>query len=587
MRLLLALIAAILSLKDLQLAFSFPPRTFRFQMALVFGLLSVLVGLPTYWYISSQHRTQLIENKRKALEAVAHSVATVMTESLAERHREIELLAQIPLLRRTRLDDAEVQASLERVKQSYSHYSWIGVAEAQGRVQAATSGHLLGADVSRRPWFQGGLTRSFVGDVHEAVLLAKLLPKPSADQPIRFIDFSTPIRDDAGNVRGVLGAHAQWEWAGALIDTIMPHGEAGRPVDIFILNHRGEVIYPENPPAQMTVPALDALATGGSRHFLRWGDQGLFLTASAKVGSPVPADPLGWRVVVRQDDDAVLAEVRTLQRVNLLTMGVAGLAFLLLAWLVADRISRPVESLTQTARRIQRGDRQVRFPETFWARELQRLAEALRGMSGTLIEQKEALTRSNQDLEAKVAARTIELQQLNVVLEKQARTDTLTGLSNRLRTNERLAEEFAAFRRDRLAYSVLALDVDFFKRVNDTYGHAVGDDVLRHVAALLQATIRQSDFVGRIGGEEFLVILPRTPLNVAMEVAEKIRHVIASTPIEPVGNITVSIGVQPVLPADADEAVAVTRADDWLYQAKAAGRNRVMGGTLAGAGIDA
>ncbi|MFC4433207.1 sensor domain-containing diguanylate cyclase [Cupriavidus respiraculi] len=558
------------------MAFQFPPRTFRFQMALVFGLLSVLVGLPTYWYISNQHRTQLIENKRKALEAMAHSAATVLTENLAERHREIELLTQSPLYRRTRFDDAEVRASLERVKQSYTHYSWIGVADAQGRVHAATSGHLMGADVSKRPWFQAGLTRSFVGDIHEAVLLAKLLPNPTPDQPIRFIDFSAPIRDDEGNVKGVLGAHAHWQWAGALLRTVTPEPTDGHQIDVFILNHKGEVIYPENPPAGLKAPSLDALAGGAHNRFMDWGDEGQYLTASAIVQGPVASDALGWRVVVRQFDDTVLAEVRSLQRVNLLTMGAAGLAFLLLAWVVADRVSRPVESLTQTARRIQRGDRNVRFPETFWARELQRLAEALRGMSGTLIAQKEALARSNQDLEAKVAARTAELEELNIELEKQARTDTLTGLPNRLRTNERLAEEFARFQRHKVPYCVLALDVDFFKRVNDTYGHAVGDDVLRHVARVLHATIRQSDFAGRIGGEEFLVVLPATRLDVAMDVAEKIRHAIAQAPVDPVGAITISIGVEEVAEGDADEHVAVTRADDSLYRAKAAGRNRVV-----------
>src|SRR5690606_12167384 len=119
-------------------------------------------------------------------------------------------------------------------------------------------------------------------------------------------------------------------------------------------------------------------------------------------------------------------------------------------------------------------------------------------------------------------------------------------------------------------------DVDFFKRVNDTYGHAAGDTVLKHVATILQSTVRQTDFVGRTGGEEFLAILPLTDVSAAMQVAEKIRNTIASTPIAPVGNVTISIGVQEVQADDTDADTAVTRADEWLYQAKAAGRNKVM-----------
>jgi len=225
---------------------------------------------------------------------------------------------------------------------------------------------------------------------------------------------------------------------------------------------------------------------------------------------------------------------------------------------------------------IERGDKTVGFSEKFWARELQRLSDALRNMSTTLIQQKEALAQSNYDLEAKISVRTAELQELNITLEQLARTDALTGLANRMHIGERLAEEFARFKRSKVPYSVLMLDVDFFKRINDTYGHAIGDDVLKHVASVLAATVRKTDFVGRHGGEEFLSILPMTDSTAAMMVAEKIRRTIESTSIASVGNLTVSIGVQEVQENDIDEDVAVTRADECMYKAKETGRNKVI-----------
>jgi len=545
-------------------------------MALLFGALSMLVGLPTYLYINSQHRAQLIEHKRETLQGVAHSTATILAESLAERYREIILLTQSPQFKQSPLYPPEVRASIERVKQSYAHYSWIGVADVRGRVLSASSAHLEGADVAQRPWFQEGLKAPFIGDVHEAVLLAKLLPNPSPDQPLRFIDFSAPIRNQAGNVIGVLGAHAQWQWAGNLLATITPAHATRDGIDLFILNGNGEIIYPETVPDTLHVPDLQAWANNPRHAFLDWGQDERFLTTYAQVHTPELSKPLDWRVVVRQVEPAVLAEVKNLQHINILTMVLAGIAFLLLAWVAANRISRPVEALTHIARRIESGEKKVRFIDTFWAQELQRLSDALRSMSNTLIAQKDALARSNQDLEAKVSARTAELQQLNIKLEQLARTDALTNLPNRMRTNERLSEEFALFKRSHLPYSILMLDVDFFKRVNDTYGHAAGDTVLKHVAIILQSTVRQTDFVGRTGGEEFLAILPLTDVSAAMQVAEKIRNTIASTPIAPVGNVTISIGVQEVQADDTDADTAVTRADEWLYQAKAAGRNKVM-----------
>jgi len=120
------------------------------------------------------------------------------------------------------------------------------------------------------------------------------------------------------------------------------------------------------------------------------------------------------------------------------------------------------------------------------------------------------------------------------------------------------------------------LDVDFFKRVNDTYGHAIGDEVLKQVATILATTVRKTDFVGRNGGEEFLAILPMTDLKAALVVAEKIRHTIETTPIASVGKVTVSIGVREVQDTDVDKDVAVTRADKYMYRAKQTGRNKVI-----------
>lgn len=291
---------------------------------------------------------------------------------------------------------------------------------------------------------------------------------------------------------------------------------------------------------------------------------------------PAEVNSLDWQIVARQPESTALAEIDSLQKVNLLTMITAGIMFLLLAWVIANHISRPVEILTKTARLIESGNRQVRFSENFWARDLQKLSDALRGMYNTLIEQRNSLTQINKDLETKVAARTAELQQLNVDLENLARTDVLTGLANRMHTNEQLVTQFALFKRSTIPYSILMVDIDFFKRVNDTYGHAVGDKALKHVATIMQSIVRKTDFIGRNGGEEFLAILPMTNSSAALTLAEKIRKAIASTPIAPIGKITVSIGVQEVLEDDADECVAVIRADQWMYRAKQAGRNKVM-----------
>lgn len=542
-------------------------------MALLFGSLVLIVAIPTYMYVSGTHREQLVMDKRQALQALAESAATVLSENLTERRREIELLAQAPLYRRAPFESPEFRASLERLKASYAHYSWIGLTDAQGKVRAASQNHLLGENVSSRPWFIHGLQGLFVGDVHAAVLLARLLNEEGGE-PLRFIDFSVPVMDDEGRLRGVLGAHAHWRWAGAALRAVAPQQPNEAAVELFIVGKDGRVIYPDGRDVGGVPPAparLEAEPDG----FHGWGGDRTYLTASATLQDPVAAPFLDWRIYVRQPAAMVLADVQHLQRTILAATAVAGLVLLALVWLGAARISRPVRHLTEVARRIERGDDQVAFDTPRKTLELRQLSEALSGMSSTLMRQKQALEASNQELEEKVSERTRQLTQLTEELQKLARTDALTGLANRLSANERLQQEFWRMKRQDAPYTVLLMDIDFFKKVNDTHGHPTGDQVLAHVAHVLRDAVRKTDFVARVGGEEFLVVLPATTLTAALAVAEKIRLAVEQSPIEPVGRITLSVGAHMASPEEETELQAMSAADEWLYEAKRGGRNRV------------
>jgi diguanylate cyclase (GGDEF)-like protein len=559
---------------------TFVPRTFRSRIALLFGVLSWFVGLPTYWFVSNSHREQMVEDQRAVLQGIAESAATVIAENLTERRREIELLAQSDAFRQKAQGAPSIEKALERLKQSYPHYSWIGLTDAQGTVRSATSQLLKGQSAVERPWFQQGRRGVFVGDVHEAKLLATLLPAPSSDQPLRFIDFASPVLDENGQLRGVLAAHAHWHWAGTVLKAATPRDAHDNGIDIFIVNAKDAVIQAEQGLAAERVPSLQATRNAKwNGHFLDWGDATRYLTTTATVNEPTTTSALDWRVVVRQPEVAVLQGVAHLQRGVLLLTGAAGVAFVGLAWLTAWVISRPIERLTEVARRIQVGDERIHFEVHTGSLELRRLSTALGAMAATLLERKKALETSNQQLEVRVAERTEALRLLNQDLEKLARTDALTGLPNRMATNETLVAEFARFKRSQLSYAVLMIDIDFFKRVNDKHGHPVGDAVLQHVARIVRQSIRESDFAGRLGGEEFLVILPMTAVPSAVQVAEKIRTELERTPPPQAGTITISVGVGPVFPTDLSSDDAVQRADQQLYRAKANGRNRVASDT--------
>ncbi len=178
----------------------------------------------------------------------------------------------------------------------------------------------------------------------------------------------------------------------------------------------------------------------------------------------------------------------------------------------------------------------------------------------------------------RAGARIVRLQQAlldsNRRLEELSITDSLTGLRNRRAFDERLTDAFSHARRYDRPLSLVVLDVDHFKSINDTHGHAVGDLVLREVAERIAKCSRASDFVARIGGEEFAVVLPETPLFEAMQFAEKIRAHIASQTIAGL-HVTVSLGVANAMHSRVTGTQELfDAADQALYRAKANGRNR-------------
>jgi diguanylate cyclase (GGDEF)-like protein/PAS domain S-box-containing protein len=172
---------------------------------------------------------------------------------------------------------------------------------------------------------------------------------------------------------------------------------------------------------------------------------------------------------------------------------------------------------------------------------------------------------------------------LSQELKLQASTDYLTGAANRRSLMQRLALEFERVQRlSAYRCALLAVDLDLFKQVNDRHGHAAGDAVLQHVAALMRRITRQHDLVARSGGEEFTLLLPDTGPDEAAALAERLRAGLQAQPVRHAGpdgdvalQVTVSVGVSLILPGDASLDAVLARADAALYQAKAGGRNQV------------
>jgi len=266
----------------------------------------------------------------------------------------------------------------------------------------------------------------------------------------------------------------------------------------------------------------------------------------------------------------------------------AGIAFFTLliilpfGWYLAASISRPVTVLSSIFRRVAAGEgvAGTTLSELDPKRrdELGDLTRSFIAMDEAVKQKIRQIEEINATLEEKIELRTRELKLANIELTRLARYDVLTGLPNRQLLSDRLNQALVLAHRDMKRSGLMFIDLDEFKPINDQYGHAVGDQVLLEVARRIQGCIRESDTVSRIGGDEFIVLLPviETAQD-ATEVAEKIR-VELNQPFKLNGNcmsVSSSIGISVYPDHGGDEATLVKNADTAMYAAKNAGRNNV------------
>jgi diguanylate cyclase (GGDEF)-like protein len=508
-----------------------------------------------------------------------------MDEGLYERLNDMRTMSLLPGAADPVANQDSLRAMFDMMQLSYRDYAWIGITSADGQVQVASRGWLEGVSMSERPWFKAGLREPFVGDVRDAVLLQKFV-QPTGDGPLRLIDVAAPIHDDFGVRVGVMAAHLSWEWAERLRQDLVDSLVARDPVEVFVFNADGRVVLgPAGWRDQSPVLAsLGRVRTSASGFVLEtWPDGHDYLTGFARTRGRPLFESLGWVVLVRMDADVAFAPVADLRRQIWLVSGVLTLAFLLVAFVLARQIGRPLQALASAARRLQAGDPDAAFPAERGYREARELTGALRNLVDDLTAHERELTALTQQLEQRVRERTVELSEANAQLEVLAMTDGLTGLANRRHFGDQLGREVTRCGEKGKPLALVTMDIDHFKAINDTHGHPAGDAVLRRVAMLLEENVRSGDLLARVGGEEFAVLALEAPMSEAMPLAERLRACIENAGPIAVGRtavpVTISVGVAVLWSRQGDLLKAPERllaaADDALYRAKRNGRNRV------------
>ncbi|WP_210484941.1 sensor domain-containing diguanylate cyclase [Microvirga antarctica] len=542
----------------------------RQQISLLVGLLCLgIVTVAATGAAFIAHR-QTKQNVMTGAAEAAGTLAAVLDRGMAERFREIRNLANMqPLEGMWSGDRASVRLVLDQLQSTFPDYSWIGFATKDGIVQASTGRLLEGESVAARPWFQDGLKGPTVGDVHEAKLLERLLKPGNSGEPLRFVDVAAPVKNSAGDIIGVVGAHLNWAWARERLQILISDESNQWSGAISILAQDGTVLLG---PGMNTKPFSDnrlaAMIKEGRGSFEDESNVENYLTGFAVTRGYRDYPGLRWIVVSRQPETVAFAAARSMVW-TIAGIGLAAaLAGILFAMFIAQSVSRPIGLIIEAADRIGRDPTISLPPHATGSREIVRLSAALR----SLVRRAGAAEQRALDNATKHEEDVSKLTQL-------AETDALSGLLNRRGFNLLAEDAFEQFRRSGRTFAVLILDIDFFKRVNDTYGHPTGDDVIRGVGETLSRTLRPVDKVCRFGGEEFVVLVREAGREGIMTVAQNLRRAVESQTMESRGmtlSVTVSVGGAIVADTDRDIQDVIERADSALYEAKASGRNRAV-----------
>ncbi|MDU9392244.1 sensor domain-containing diguanylate cyclase [Pseudomonas sp. zfem002] len=508
-----------------------PKLNLRFLLlALVFSS-SVATLINTFWVMFSTQKREMIESALETNRTYAMRVATSIEGVLDSDLDRLKYSAG--RIGATLPGHQALTQEAQRLFEQDDSFNSVLVTNANGIIIASApqSLNLDGKEVLNREPLD--LRKPMVSDAFES--LSKNL--------VVFI--SHPIFASDGRYLGLVGGSIRLEQKSTL-QALMDLNVRQDGAFVYLTDSKRRVLY--HPDARQIGKSLaqgsivdSALSrTSGSMNYV--DERG-----NEMLGGYAGIPTSRWVVVSQQPLTSI---EDTLNDATLrVAKGVLPLALFgfLLIWWLGTKISTPLSRLAEGAKRLD-------MPESY---------DRIRAVPADYYE-------SWQIRRALLLAATLLAEKIGR-LNKEAQSDALTGLANRRAMQERLS----FWQEMKTPFAVVSIDIDHFKRVNDTFGHAAGDETLRFVATLMKQNSRPDDLLCRVGGEEFVLLLSGGSMAVAKEVAERLRISIENTSIETVGHVTVSLGVALWNPGQ-DIPAVLKKADQMLYMAKQLGRNRVI-----------
>ena len=512
------------------------PRTDLRTLIALLAIVSIVVTLTNALYATWRvQRMVLIDSTLEANRAYATKLAS--TTEIFFQLAQSQLHYSARLLGENFDDPALLRREVDRLREQTSSFNSVAVVDASGVVEAISpeslmlQGMRLTSDASR-----------------EALSLRQpTISKPTISAANNLIIFvSWPIWRDDGRYLGYVGGTIYLKKK-SILNTLLGEQYYRDGTSVYVLDSASQVLYHQN--GQLIGKTLPALLSDHQRGEKSNGSLQLQLKGEpARLAGYAVVPTTGWTVVALKPTAVTLEPLSGLLMQVLKHSVPFALLTLLVAVVLARLIALPLWQLARKARQMD-------------AAGVSGEIGAIRAWYFEAAQVKRALLTGIGLVQDKIGR-----------LRSEVQTDPLTQLLNR----RGLSAVLDLYQTLHQPFAVLALDIDHFKRVNDSWGHDVGDRVIQQVAQTLSVSARQSDVVCRNGGEEFLMLLPLTSVEEACRIAERVRIAVADTPIKEVGNITLSVGVAAWQGEAASLESSLKQADDALYRAKHAGRNRVV-----------
>lgn len=528
----------------------------RTQLSIIFAATTILLIFIFGTVYGDRSIKQVEVEIGNSLSEAAYLMENNLDQYMWSRYGETIMLSSLSDIRQKE-DDKKIESMLDQTQSNFPSFSWIGLTDQDGTVIASTDSILKGVDISERPVYTEALDEPFIGDVHEAVLLADLLPNPTGEE-MKFVDISTPIYDDNNDFSGVLATHLSWEWVKEIEASMLDSLKNRDSIEFLIVSKIDDVVILG--PHDLLGKQLDlesielARADQNGSIIETWPDDKEYVTGYMTENGYMEYPGLGWTILVRQPVEVAYAPTKELLTFFLISGLIFVLLFAVIGWFLAARLTSPLKNIASAADRLRLGEL-VQIPLYRGTSELETLSLSLRKLVSDLTHTESAL----------------------VEMKEVANRDELTGLANRYALDYYLRE----FIQKHKMATVLYIDLDGFKMINDTLGHNAGDELLVQVAQRLKKIVREGEMISRVGGDEFIVVLPAAKDDFAKRgkvVGERIISSI-NKPYSLDGqsaSVSCSIGAaiwEASGPINIEETIRT--ADEALYAAKRAGKNRV------------